>query len=113
MPRVLLCATTSILAAFAGCNDDECELHDVVAPSSGTEPGTLQSGIAYQSALPGPLAARSDGGVASFTCRDVSVRDADLREVDRAHIQSPADLAAGPGDAMYAVGRQGARVDLT
>lgn len=102
----MACATASILA---GCSTNDCEvLRQVTAPSSGTEPGTLQAGLLlsntpYQMTSAAPLAVRSDGSVMCFICLGIVTLDARLHEVDHIDTNGPASIAVAPDDASYVV----------
>jgi hypothetical protein len=108
MWRVLVCGAASVLAA---CTNGDCEdARQVVAPSSDTTPGTLQSGTLQspprdQRSKTAALATRSDGSVLCVTCTGIVTFDAKLHEIDRTDAVGPIGIAVAPDDAFYAIMR--------
>jgi len=103
MWRVISCGLALILA---GCGASDCEIMKrVAAPSSGTEPGTLQAGMLLDNTprllSAAPLAARSDGSVMCLTCLGIATLDAMLDEVDRIDTDGSGNVAIAPDDASY------------
>jgi hypothetical protein len=106
MWRVLTC---TIAAALCGCTTDPCDHHDqVVAPSSSTEPGTLQSGqllsgTSTQRSDTPALVARSDGTVVCVTCAGIVMFDPLLRPIGSIDTAGPSGVAVAADDSIYAV----------
>lgn len=104
----MVCGAVSVLAA---CTNGDCEeAHQVVAASSGTTPGTLQSGVLQSSprdqrSETAALATRSDGSVVCVACTGIVTFDAKLHEIDRTDATGPVGIAVAPDDAFYAVMR--------
>jgi outer membrane protein assembly factor BamB len=119
MRRVMTCTGALVLAA--GCSSPDtafCGARPVVAPSSSSEPGTLQYGVQLSAdnfivpflvpLMDAPVAARSDGRVVCATCNGIVAFDAALHETGRVDLghqgsQFVANLAVAPDDTVYAV----------
>ena len=88
MGQRIVCVVLVLAGCAASSTSDpgvHCEETQVVAPSSGREPATLQFGAMWDRRSPSyaMLAARSDGGVAYLSCGDIVVLDGRLREIAR------------------------------
>ncbi|HEX8115532.1 MAG TPA: hypothetical protein VF516_47720, partial [Kofleriaceae bacterium] len=100
MWRVIACA---VAWALSGCGSEDCgELHQVIVGSSGTAPGTLLSGIRYETSA-STFAVRSDGSLVCPTCSGLLMLDPELQLIGRAGPPSINRLVIAPDDAMYAV----------
>jgi hypothetical protein len=117
MRRAVSCA---IAAALGGCTADPCDHRDqVVAPSSSSEPGTLQSGellsetSAPRSETPA-VVVRSDGTIVCVTCAGITAFDPSLHVIGSIETRGPAGVAVTSDDALYAVlpGRAAGRADI-
>jgi outer membrane protein assembly factor BamB len=98
MWRVIVCA---VVWALAGCSGDCAELRQIVASSMGNEPGTIRSGIMFQT-YTGAVAARADGSVMCLTCSGMAMFDAGLHQIGRPNVDEPINLVVAPDDTVYA-----------
>ena len=104
MCRILACVTPAILAA---CSTDLCQPpRQVVAPSSSTEPGSLQFGqFQFEAAIRSPvtrsLAAGSDGIVACATCSGIFSIDTSYHSIGSLDTRGVGGVVAHD-DAIYA-----------
>jgi hypothetical protein len=109
MWKVIVCAATVVVLAACGTTDDCSGLHQVLAPSSGSDPGTLQLGFLqstsdYSTSPMQSLAARSDGSLVCVTCIGMVMLDAGLHEQGRVDAYYTGTfIAVGPDDSIYAV----------
>lgn len=107
----------SAVSVLAGCGSGNCELlHQVVAPSSSREPGTvqfavLQSNVPYTRYESGSLAARSDDSVVCVTCSGTVMFDATLRESGLLDSDSPVRVTVAPDNTAYVLGPGAAPAD--
>ncbi len=98
MWRVIACAAVWTLS---GCGSEDCgELHQVMVGSSGTAPGTLLSGIRYETSA-STFAVRSDGSLVCPTCSGLLMLDPELHMIGRAGPPRIDRLVIAPDDAMY------------
>jgi hypothetical protein len=98
--QIAACAGLTALAA-CGASSDCAEPQQVVAPSSGSAPGTLQSG-----ALLSPDAGQFvafPGGAMCWTCNRLVTLDGQLHEVGHSALGEPDRIAAASDGSIYVV----------
>jgi hypothetical protein len=106
MRRSLAWAVAVILAA---CGADPCPpVGRVVASSTSTDPGTVQSGLLqasddWQLSATAALAVRSDGTVICVTCTGVVTLGPSLRRLGGLGTPGPAGVVVARDDSIFAV----------